>query len=330
MIINGIDLAGLEHQASDLLIPEPVQGRIVHIDADFLAYEVSYEKADDPKTFEDMKHNAELRVATIKSLAGATGVHLHLTPATSDKGGRYDLALLKEYQGNREDKPKPRYLHIIREWMGQHFPATLWQFAEADDGMSSAQYRAIKAGQSQLSIIASKDKDLRMVPGLQLDWDTGQITDCTGFGKLWRDEKGKVRGYGHKWFWFQMLTGDTADNISGLPGLGVPAVVKYYPPVAYTNAKTEEARIKQYDKIKPKKCGPVTALELLEGIETDKEAMMLVKDLYKMYGNFVDWRSGQPIPWQSAFLSEAQLLWMRVDPLDRKDVFRFIKEIANA
>ena len=26
--------------------------------------------------------------------------------------------------------------------------------------------------------------------------------------------------YGHKWFWYQMLCGDTADHIPGLPGVG--------------------------------------------------------------------------------------------------------------
>ena len=167
MIINGIDLAGLAH-TSPAQYPDVVKRRVAHIDADFLAYQTSYEKEDDPKTWEDMKHKAEIAAKHIQSMCGAEYLHLHLTPATSNKGGRFDQAIQKPYQGNRVDKPKPRYLHMMREWFAQRFPATLHQHCEADDGMSSAQYAAIREGNQGLSIIATKDKDLNMVPGLQI------------------------------------------------------------------------------------------------------------------------------------------------------------------
>lgn len=332
MILNGIDLSGLVQVAPALAIPEPTKGRIVHIDADFLAYQVSYESLESPKSFDDMKHNAREAVSSIKSLAGATGVHLHLTPSTSDKGGRYNIALLKEYQANREDKIRPRNLNIVREWMVQEWPGTLHQNCEADDGMSSAQYAAIAKGERHLSVIATKDKDLMMVPGLHLDWDTGEIIDVNDFGKLWEDEKGKVRGYGYKFFWYQMLTGDTADNISGLPRVAAEYVLKFDPPAPVRNAiasNNAKAYAKARDAIKSKLCGPKMAVKLLDECTTNQLALVRVSNLYKALSDYTDYRTGAPITWQQAFLSEAALLWMRVVKDDPNDVKNFFRKVHN-
>lgn len=312
MIVNGIDLAGLEHQAPVPSYPEPVEGRVVHIDADFLAYEVSYEREPGTKSLDDMQHNATESIRHIRKSAGATQVHLHLTPGTSNKGGRSDIALLKEYQGSRKAKPKPAQLHVVRQWMAKAFPATLHQDCEADDGMSSAQYAAIKEGNRNLSVIASKDKDLNMVPGLHLNWDTGEITDAPNFGTLKvrvRDSGGKVvEGYGRKFFWAQMLMGDPTDGVSGLP-----AVIEMLG--------------------KPRLCGPMGALELLASCHNDKQCYDKVRGLYKRYGEevgFTNWRDGTPVQWGRAFLSEAQLLWMRMEKHNPLCVTGYLKEVLAA
>lgn len=342
MIINGVDLAGLAHEAGSVEYPAAKQGRTVHIDADFLAYQVSYEKPEDPKDFGDMKHNATVAVEHIKKLAGATKVHLHLTPGTSDKGDRYNIALLKEYQGNRVDKPKPRYLHIMRQYLADEFPATMHQRCEADDGMSSSQYAALSAGDTQLSIIASKDKDLSMVPGLAVDWDTGRITEEPGFGSIWLDETKsakKLVGRGYKFFWAQMLMGDSADNISGLPLLA-PSIriqTRDLPKDILAIVERMETSVDgllpiklqaKLDTLAPSKIGPAKTFQLLEGITSNKDAFLFVKDAYKaLDGSFKNWRTGEPISWQQAFISEAQLLWMRRDKHNADCVKQFIKEI---
>lgn len=346
--INGIDLDGLAHEApATIEKPDMVPGRVVHIDADFLAYQMSAERVDaEPMLLEDMQSNCIKATRTLKELAGAESIHLHLTPGTSNKGGRYEQAIQKEYQGNRIDKPKPRMLHIMRDWMGRHFPATLHQTCEADDGMSSAQYAAIKAGNGRLSIIASKDKDLRMVPGLHLEWDTGTITGChvvNTFGKPYINDKGKVRGYGHSQFWMQMLTGDTADNIQGLP-LVPGFMMNIMKPTAET--KKAEATLANEAAPQAKKdkanatlasrkaglCGPVLALEIISRCGSNKEAFEVVKELYKYHGEhvgFKHWKTGEDVPWNKVFVSEAQLLWMRKDKNDPMDVARWFKEILS-
>lgn len=356
MMVNGIelgDLAGLAHEAETIELPPQVPGRTVHIDADFLAYQTTAEKDDgtSDKTYEDMQHNAEVAVDTLRGLAAAEYVHMHLTPSTSNKGGRYDLALIKEYQGNRVDKPKPRYLGIMREWLAKRYPGTLYQFCEADDGMSSAQYAAIERGDRNLSIIASKDKDLRMVPGLHLDWDTGAITD-TGdddFGYVELVERTtpsgtvkQLKGFGHKFFWAQMLIGDTADNISGIPA--IPGhVMNFIKPTAATNKaaltlEDEGATEKQKEKArailadrKAGPCGPATAILILDMMENESTAFATVKGLYKRYGEtvgFTHYKTGEPVHWGKAFASEGQLLWMRKQATDPNCVLNYWRKCA--
>lgn len=334
---------GLAHETSALPIPEPVPGRVVHIDADFLAYQVSYEKIDDPKSWDDMKHNAEVATKLLQSLAGATAMHLHLTPATSNKGQRFDLAIQKPYQGNRVDKPKPRYLHMMREYLVQRFPGTLHQNCEADDGMSSAQYAAISAGNRNLSIIASKDKDLNMVPGLHLNWDTGEVRD-TGddFGWIEYDEdKKKVVGLGQKFFWAQMLMGDTADHIQGLPLLGVRGRQQFdIPPslqflkdkvleldkAGKSDAKMRDKVVKELQGLKPKKVGPKMTMNILKDVKTNKGAFALVKALYQDCPEFRH-HDGSVVEWNRVFVSEAQLLWMRINKEDPNCVIKWWRTI---
>src|SRR5690606_48004 len=115
-LLAGVDFSNIQMgQGDQITLPDPVEGRIVHIDADFLAYYFSYVKPDETITWEEMKQNAEGHIHLIKSLAAATKIHLHLTPSSSDKGDRHALAQLKEYQANRKADGKPEYLHVMRE-----------------------------------------------------------------------------------------------------------------------------------------------------------------------------------------------------------------------
>jgi hypothetical protein len=303
-----------------------------------------------------MQHNAEVAVGTLRGLAGAEHVHLHLTPSTSNKGGRYDIAALKEYQGNRVDKPKPRYLGIMREWLAKRYQGTLHQFCEADDGMSSAQYAAIAQGNRNLSIIASKDKDLNMVPGLHLNWDTGQITDTWNeededdFGHVALVEhkmpSGSVKllkGFGQKFFWAQMLIGDAADNISGLPAVPGSVMNHIKPTAAITKARaileddasTDKQREKAqavWDERKHGPCGPATAILILDLIDNPRTAYHTIKNMYKKYGDtvgFTHYKTGDPLAWGKAFASEGQLLWMRQNATDQNCVLNYWRSCAT-
>lgn len=313
LIINGVDLSALtEDRLKPEVFPDIVPGRTLHIDADFLAYHTSYVRPDEEatKTLEDMKNNCEVIVERFRRKAGAQHVHLHLTPGTSNKGNRYKIAIQKEYQGNRKDKPKPAMLHVMRQWMPTKWQGTLYQHCEADDGMSSAQYYAKSLGSSHLSVILSKDKDLKMVPGWHMDWDSFELKETNGdFGEIWLDTsktQTKCVGLGQKFFWAQMLMGDSADNIQGLPFVCGPHVTK------------------------PKKVGPTTAHFMLSDIGSNKDAFAYVRMHYNQTGNelgFRHWQTGETVPWQAVMISEMQLLWMRRDNTDEKDVLKWLQTL---
>jgi len=322
MKVNGVDVSKLgAHTQKEEYFPPVVPGRVAHIDGDFLAYMVAY---DDTKSVEEMKHNCEVLANYKRKQAAAEHMVIHLTPKESNKGMRPDkidpktgkiietgLALLREYQTNRKGKPKPKYLHLIRAHMADAMDGIQHVNCEADDGMSMAQYEAIKAGKRNLSIIVTKDKDLAMVPGLTLDWDTGDILDTEDdFGYIRLDDTKsakKIKGRGWKLFWCQMLTGDAADNISGLP--------KCYTLDYLPNGK-------------PKACGPVLAYEIMSPVKTNKEAFEIVRTLYRDFEKlegFKNYRDNSPITAGQALISEGQLLWMR-RKLDKDDFIHWLQE----
>jgi len=307
----GLDTSQLKHEDKKFEPIDTVPGRVVQVDADFLAYQVSF---DEEISISDMKSNCDSMVERLRLLSGAEEVNLHLTPSGSNKGNRPEQALLKEYQANRKNKVKPKFLNVIREWMHKERDAILHMNCEADDGMAIEQYKALSEGNGNLSIIASKDKDLCMIPGLQLDWDTGVISDTENdFGYIeliQMDNKSKtkkVKGRGWKFFWAQMLMGDTADNIQGLPKVCLP---KFCPTG------------------KPKACGPVITYDILNGVDCNKKAFELVRDLYRACGDkfgYKDWRDKSDVHFGKVFKSEAQLLWMRRKECPN-DVLDWMKE----
>lgn len=305
--------------------PDMVPGRVAHIDADFLAYMASYERADEDSSLPDIIYRTDVMIDDKRREAGAEFAVLHVTPNTSDKGGRYEVAIQKVYQGQRTSDSKPRYLEAVRSYMADlktsHVTGKAWQNAEADDGMAEAAWAAYVAGTSDLVVIVTKDKDLRMCPGLHLEWDTGVIVDCgtDAFGYIKLIEKaskpdpktGKVKitkkpwGYGTKWFWFQLLMGDTADNITGCPKV--------------LNAKGTGLV----------GCGPVAAYNLLADADTDRECLTICMDAFKL-SEYTHWEPDHgPVTWQNVFWSEAQMLWMQRTPGDINDVKKWIKELRT-
>ena len=283
------------------------------------------------------------------ALSAGTDYHLHTTPSGSTKGGRNEQAVLREYQANRKDRDgKPEFLDHIRAYLiseigaGGHGTAHLDQ--EADDGMATAGWQAYLNGRddAKLCVIASKDKDLRMVPGFQLIGDEVRA-ELNSFGSIELDRSKsspKVIGRGTSFFWAQLLMGDTADNISGLPKIVGRRVAEVKPTKAYTAAikaygtgtDAEDARhLKTIDAVinKPKSCGAVITYEILKDVGNDRDAYSCVRELYREYaervGPFVHWSTGVEVTYTQALLSEMMLLWMRRNK-NPKDVVAWLKE----
>lgn len=355
--VDAATAASLTHQQTSY--PKEVAGRVAHIDADFMAYQVSAESKaeldpDDPtprKTLDAMRHNAYEAVDHIRRMAAAETAVLHTTH-NSDKGGRDSHAILKPYQANRKDRDnRPDHLDTIREFLGAGVGDTTGTFLgmnhttqEADDGMTQALYADFDN-----NILCSADKDLYMVPGWKLNMSTGEITrqDCH-FGFIEIDatkSSKKVVGRGTKFFWAQLLMGDAADNISGAPAAPGKIWQQYAGTKSYQDtyaqwiAATEKADADKLDAklekltAKPKLCGPVLTYEILKDARDDKDCYNTVKACYegmvKDHGHeYRHWQTNKLVSPTQALLSEMRLLWMRRYD-ERDDVLHWLKEVLK-
>lgn len=252
-------------------------GAVKHalVDGDVLAYKMA---GPDSCPAPAARENMIQRVKLIERIAGAP-VSVLLTMPGSEKGKRYFIATAKPYQGKRVSSRRPanwQFLRNILESDRPPFKVVRTYSAEADDLFSQASH--LHDGNV---LIHTNDKDMRMVRGIHLTWenlelvDTRDGLDCQVWGLQ----------YGLRWFWLQMLQGDTVDNIPGVPKVA--------------NHKGTMVN-----------CGDTTAEEILAATRPeDYHAAVLqrYRDYYAAGGEL-------------ALLEQAMLLWMRKDPRNPFDV----------
>jgi hypothetical protein len=343
----GVDVSTLVDQQGKH-DPTVVQGRVAHIDADFMAYIIAADtraelEGDKPMRTLQYKYGQITDFAEyIKRKAGASDYVLHVTPSGTTKGGRPAQAVQKEYQANRAGTEPPEHLVVLRQYMVTECKAVGHMDQEADDGMCQANHADPKN-----SIICSADKDLRMVPGLHLDMDTGEIVDVpfNNYGSIWIDASKsakKLVGYGPAFFFAQCLMGDTADNIKGLPSVPARAAMKAKPTQTflkdverYKAAKTDITKALALDRVNshlvlPKQCGAVTAHNLLKDITTVRDAFHFVRKLFTDLAEqhehkYEHWQTTKEVTPTAALFGDMQLLWMRRNK-NPNDVLMFLKD----
>lgn len=156
---------------------------------------------------------------------------------------RYDRAVSKPYKGTRK-QPKPfHFLNIAAYLMSSYDFCISTNGLEADDELGIYQYS------HEDTIICSRDKDLRMIPGLHYSWECGKQREVGPYntdelGILYKEGK-KVLGYGFKFFYYQMLVGDAVDNIPGLMGYGPVKAFNIIEPLKSEQA-LRQAVVKEY------------------------------------------------------------------------------------
>lgn len=196
--------------------PPPVEGRILLLDSDFMAYQA----AATVKNLDTAVRRFQTLVETQRFLVNAETVRVHLTESGCQKLRRFDYPTVKPYQANRDGKAKPPLLSPLRraiptlDWES-HWSIHSWRDREADDGLMMD---ALLYGDR--AIMVSGDKDLNITPGPLWVADEGRIDyipDRFGWIKRKQTTNGnKVVGHGTKFFWAQMLMGDQADNVQGI------------------------------------------------------------------------------------------------------------------
>lgn len=219
-----MDIAALIAKASEAapmpytVVPEPNPRLVAHVDGDYMAY---YAAGADGIGAGAARHNVTSRIDKLKFMTGATKVTMHLTHGASTKGQRFLVARQLPYQGQRNGGRKPDNWAYLREYMetytGQLFTPRIWTTREADDGIAFATH-TMASLKNELHVIHTRDKDMRMFAGIHVSWTDWKITEVPlgAYDIIGADGE----QYGHKWFWMQMLHGDTADNIPGLAGVG--------------------------------------------------------------------------------------------------------------
>jgi 5'-3' exonuclease len=132
------------------------------------------------------------RIHTIVMLSGPTNF-------------RDDVATLRPYKGGRDPTHKPVHGPAILDYIDRKYDTLYSENEEADDMMGYMQVTALSKGEQ--SCIATIDKDLDMIPGPHFNFNKNS------FYYVEPDE-------GDRFFYGQLITGDSTDNIGGLPGKG--------------------------------------------------------------------------------------------------------------
>jgi len=227
------------------------------------------------------------------------------------------------YQNDRDPSKKPFYLKEAREYLltTRDWVKMCPKGYEADAILMA---RSEKKGKK--AVLEFIDKDLRgsektnlidMTPKESVIEFSEEVQ-----GKLYLNEKGKVKGYGFMWEFFQALAGDTADTYKGLKGLGEKGAYKLL-----VDCQTKEEVVKtcyetylkkypegvfympqKYPEDRPQKEQFRTAYELLEQHINLAHQERRPKDYFKL----------------SDYISES---W--VDSLVREEVLEILESITQ-
>lgn len=187
---------------------------------------------------------------------------------------RTEIAITHPYKGQRTT-PKPYHWRTVGDILLGDYGAYTVHGAEADDALS------IFARQDpDNTIIASRDKDLRIVPCWHYSWRCGESQPEIPVHRV--DELGwiesrpypsggyKLVGEGLKFFYGQVLAGDQIDNYKGCPKIGPQKAA-----TLLQHCENEEALWVQTYWAYVAKLGPEEGLRLL--IENAQLAWLLDK-----------------------------------------------------
>lgn len=247
MIIGGVDLNTLGGQ----LEAPPTSDTVLLLDAD----QHIYKAASTVKRLDTAIRRFYQLVLEDKFYVNSNTVRAYITPSDNFKCGRFLLPTVKPYQGQRATRQEiplkaPLKAHLIanpHEYADKGIEIIFDYRAEADDRIIED---SIDFGER--GIVSSFDKDMNLCRGPKWNPELGTIdTIHDAYGWIDYDKsRGKVVGHGTKFFWAQMLMGDSADNVKGIITL---------------NGKS---------------CGQAKAFDLLKDLADEKEAANAVVAAY--------------------------------------------------
>lgn len=176
---------------------------------------------------------------------------------------RSDLPLPTKYKSSRSIQLTPLLRKSCKDYLVRKHGAVLIGGCEVDDAVIFKGYKYLSEGHDV--IVATSDKDASSYTGLKLfnfTTDNPEVVEIPSLGKLWIDDKGKVRGVGHLWYCTQLMIGDSVDAFK----------------------PTELCKVKYGEK---------SAYKALKDCTTEKEALDIVIKQYRAWYpepiTYVDW-----------------------------------------
>lgn len=189
---------------------------IALIDSDIVAYRVA--AASENETVEVALLRADELMRRILHETDATEYKAYLSGSDNFRKQIYPA-----YKANRDDKPRPKYLQAVREFLVTEWKASVCDGIEADDALGIEQSRAhldlylceFRGLVPRVpTIICSIDKDL-----LQIE---GQHYNFVKQSAIFVDRMQGLRN-----FYTQLIMGDRSDNIPGFDGKMRQTVPKF-------------------------------------------------------------------------------------------------------
>lgn len=213
---------------------------------------------------------------------GASSLKVYLSEG---RNFRYSRATLQPYKGNRAGFVKPYHWGTVGDVLRSRYTCITCEEFEADDHLSADQDSI-----GGTTVICSRDKDLRIRAGWHYSWSAG--TRCPEKPLYWITETQGIR-----WFYTQLLTGDSTDNIIGC-GIKKPT----------SNGKLRRNGV-----------GPKKAEEILSALDNEKDMFKAVAYQYQaVYGD----------DWTNAMKENGSLLWM-CDEFTPWEELPKVKELFN-
>jgi DNA polymerase-1 len=144
------------------------------------------------------KEDIDLLVKRILETTGATDYQMFIT---GDNNFRYQVD--PQYKANRKGKPDPIYRGDANAYLVEAYAGQVTDGCEADDAMG------ITATEIPVDqrIICSIDKDLKQIEGHHYNWRKNEFSDVSKLD-------------GTRLLYRQLLTGDSADNVPAVGGIG--------------------------------------------------------------------------------------------------------------
>lgn len=175
------------------------------IDGDMIAYRCAASCEEEPLDIALERADSLIERILYETGSGAQEMYL-----TGSNNFRYDINPL--YKADRKDKPRPKWLQDVREHLVVGWGARVSDGNEADDEMGISQCQG-----DGNTVIVTNDKDLLMIPG-------HHFNPVTGEHRVISPHQGMQN------FYFQMIMGDTSDNIFGFDGKKRSKVPKFLEP----------------------------------------------------------------------------------------------------